>query len=397
VLNDFLFFLVFLLVIASLTREEFAFTMLYLFAGALLLSRWWSKRTVETVSLKRVFEKWAFIGEKVAVKVVINNSSRLPVLWLRIAESVPPELKETATFQTVFSLSGRSHTNFEYQLLARKRGYYGLGPVNLSSGDILGIGQENSQENRIDYLTVYPKVVPLPNLGLPSRMPMGTLRDKQPIFEDPTRPIGKREYTSGDSLRSVDWKTSAAVGRLQVKKFEPAIDLETAIFLNLNTDDYPMRTRIDATELAIVAAASIANWVKGQKQAVGLWVNGGDVVDPKMQAQPVAIRKGKGHLMRILEVLARAQMIKTEPFHRYLRNHCANLGWGTTIILITGGVDDTLIKEMLRAKRSGSNAILILCGHVPQFNEMKRRVEHFDIPVYQLQRLTDMDSWRKVK
>jgi hypothetical protein len=104
---------------------------------------------------------------------------------------------------------------------------------------------------------------------LPSRSPIGTLRHTQPIFEDPSRVRGKRDYTTGDSLRRVDWKATATTGRLQVKQFEPSIALETALFLNLNADEYLQRTRLDATELAIVIAARSPT-DRRQTPAVGL-------------------------------------------------------------------------------------------------------------------------------
>ena len=88
--------------------------------------------------------------------------------------------------------------------------------------------------------------------------------------------MGKRDYTAGDSLRRIDWKSTAAVGRLQTKLFEPSIALETVLFLNLNSEEYHYKFRYDASELAIVVAASLANWIIGQKQSVGLVVNGSD-------------------------------------------------------------------------------------------------------------------------
>ena len=85
---------------------------------------------------------------------------------------------------------------------------------------------------------------------------------------------GKRDYVASDSLRRMNWKASASTGRLQIKQFEPSIALQTEIFLNLNASEYVTKHRIDATELAIVVAASLANWAVIQKQAVGLTTNG---------------------------------------------------------------------------------------------------------------------------
>ena len=173
-------------------------------------------------------------------------------------------------------------------------------------------------------------------MKLPSRSPLGTLRHTQPIFEDPSRVRGKRDYMAGDSLRRVDWKATASTGRLQVKQFEPSIALETAIFLNLNADEYAPRTRLDATELAIVIAASLANWIVGKRQSVGLSVNGVDPIGTEDKAQALPPRKGRAHLTRILDVLARVRSAPPTPFAQLFQYEAARLPWGTTVILITG-------------------------------------------------------------
>ncbi len=166
-----------------------------------------------------------------------------------------------------------------------------IGPLSLYSGDLLGVSGDLQRSQPPDHLTVYPKIVPLTSVKLPSRSPMGTLRHTQPVFEDPSRVRGKRDYVSGDSLRRVDWKATAAAGRLQVRLFEPSIALETAIFLNLNNAEYDSRAPFMATELAIVVAASLANWVVAQRQAVGLFSNGIDPLQDDQLPQSIPPRR----------------------------------------------------------------------------------------------------------
>ena len=193
----------------------------------------------------------------------------------------------------MLTLSPRARENFEYTLEARKRGYYPIGPLFISTGDLLGLGGSDlHNEGETEYLTVYPKVVPLAQLKIPSRSPLGTLRHTQPIFEDPTRVMGKREYVAGDSLRRVDWKSTATTGRMQVKLFEPSIAIETVIFLNLDGPSYHYRSRIDAAELAIVITASIANWIVEKGQTVGLYTNGEDPIAADGQGSVLAAPSG---------------------------------------------------------------------------------------------------------
>jgi uncharacterized protein (DUF58 family) len=253
---------------------------------------------------------------------------------------------------------------------------------------------ERQSEGITEHLTVYPRVIALSDVKLPSNSPMGTMRHKQPIFEDPTRPMGKREYQNGDSLRRIDWKASAVTGRLQTKLFEPSIALETAIFLNLNLTDYNIRTHFDATELAIVVTASVANWVVAQRQSTGLVAHGLDPLSANSRPVPIPSRKGRAHLMRILEVLARIRAVEIEPFPDTLRNHRVQLPWGTTMLVVTGSAEQALFDELLQSRRTGLNPVLLLCGEHPNHRQAAQQAKLFHIPVYIFHNEKDLDIWR---
>lgn len=386
--------IVMLLVIGALLREDFVFTILYLFIGAYAIGRWWSRRALNAIGSERKLQPRVFLGEAVNVELELSNASWLPVVWMRLHEALPLELAVPNFFQQVISLAPHEHLKCAYQLQARKRGYYPIGPLTLYSGDILGLADQAKKEVRPEYLTVFPKIVPLNNVILPSRSPMGSLRHHQPILEDPNRVRGKREYVAGDSLRRVDWKSTAATGQLQVNLFEPSISLVTSIFLNLNGDDYHYKTRAPNIELAIVVAASIANWVVNKKQSVGLMTNGSDPHGGEGRVRPLLPRKGRSHLMRLLEILARIEMVDDQPIIDHLRREIHQLPWGTTLILITGNMDNPIFEVLFQARRLGLEAMLVFCGPVRNFQEVKQRAEHFGFPVYQMFNEQDLDVWR---
>jgi uncharacterized protein (DUF58 family) len=383
-----------LLVIGALLREQFVFTILYLFIGAYAFGRWWSVKALEAVHSRRTLPSRAFLGEDVKVQLELSNLGRLPVVWLHIHESFPYELAVPSFYQRVISLRSHERSRFAYTLKARKRGYYSIGPLSVSSGDIFGLADQVRGEVPADYLTVFPRIVPLSKIIIPSRSPMGSLRHTQPLFEDPNRVMGKRDYVMGDSLRRVDWKATAATGRIQVKQFEPSIALETCLFLNLNAGDYARKTRIPDTELAIVVAASIAYWVVDKKQSVGLVTNGQDPYIADGHVQPLPPRKGRNHLMRLLEILARIQMVHGRPMTELLRVESHRLPWGTTLILISNHLDNVTFDSLFQARRAGMDVMLVLCGPVRDFQEIRRRAEQFSFPLYQMFSEADLDVWR---
>jgi uncharacterized protein (DUF58 family) len=393
--GDYLPLLLFLIFVAAFLRDDFAFTLVYLLVGVFLVGSWWSRRSIAGITYKRHFFSRAFLGEKIQVELEINNTKWLPIPWLRIREGLPVQLSGPDAFNRVLTLAPQAKESFIYTLEARKRGYYPIGPLFISTGDLMGLGKSELQnEGQAEYLTVYPKIIPLAHLKFPSHSPMGTLRHTQPIFEDPTRVMGKRDYVAGDSLRRVDWKTTAITGRMQVKLFEPSIALETVVFLDLDGQSYHYRARIDATELAIVVAASMSKWITDKGQTVGLYTNGEDPLAPDGKAQFLPSRGGKGHLIRVLETLARIQTIDGgESLASQIQNQRAYLPWGTTLIVVTGSVEDDLLNELYQARRAGQTTIIIIAGRAVGVKEIQARAGYFGIPVIPIAHETDLERW----
>ena len=391
---NFLPLLILLLIIAAALRDDFALTLIYLFVGAFGAGMWWSRRSLSKLESHREFSDHAFPGEKVEITIRVKNPGWLPLPWVSIQDGLPVGLSAAPNFERVTTLGPKSETGFSYTLEARKRGYYPVGPLSLSTGDILGLNEPVQKNAPAQYLTVYPKVVPLASIKIPSRSPQGTLRHTQPLFEDPTRVMGKRDYVAGDSLRRVDWKATAATGRMQVKMFEPSIALETLLCLNLNEDDYPFRQRIDSLELAIVIAASLAAWIAQKRQSFGLLVNGLDLPSGETP-RSLPLRKGGAHLMRLLETLARAGATRQAPFLPLLQHQRAQLPWGTTLIVITGQVGEALLTELYQSRKAGQEVLLIQAGAVTYSRETQTLAGLYGIPLVSIQNERGLDIWKK--
>jgi uncharacterized protein (DUF58 family) len=389
----FVILLLALLVIASFLRGDFALTLIYLVLGALAAVTWWSRRSMTQVLARRQFNDHAFLGERIKIELRVQNKGWLPIPWLELRETLPVELAGPNSFQSVIHLSPGAAASFEYTVHARKRGYYPIGPLSVSTGDILGLSAAVQAQSPAQPLVIYPKIVPFGSMEIPSHSPQGTLRHNLPLFEDPTRVFGKRGYVSGDSLRRIDWKASASSGRLQVKLFEPSIALETFILLNLNAEDYYYRSRIDSAELAIVIAASMANWIISRKQMVGMMVNGRDPLADDGHPQTIVPHKGKRHLMHMLETLARVDAIDQSELIPLLQRQRYQLTWGTTLIVITGSIKNELIDELYQARRNGQNPVLVVAGTDPSEEAVYRRARVLDIPVYNIATERDLKIW----
>jgi uncharacterized protein (DUF58 family) len=394
-LTEAVLFVILLLMTAALVKGGFAFTILYLFLGTYVASLVWTRQSMKNIQCERHFEKRVFWGEEIRVRLEISNRGRLPIPWLYLYESLPVELTSGKIIRRLVSLGPRGKAVIPYSLVTHKRGYFSLGPLVAKFGDTLGLVPIQELDKPPDYITVYPRIISINELKLPSQSPLGTLRHHQPIFEDPTRARGKREYVAGDSLRSVDWKATAATDQLQVKQYEPSIALQTAIFLNLNLQEYITKHRVDSTELAIVIAASLANWIVAQKQSVGLVTNGLDAHADHRPVQPIHPRKGRSQLIRILEMLARLQAAEVRPLAEMLRDETPRLPWGTTAVLITGQFNDALFDELFQMRRRGQSVVLVIAGLAANIQKARQQGKQFGFPVYAFSSEQGLETWRK--
>jgi uncharacterized protein (DUF58 family) len=405
-------FLVVLLAVAFFTRVDFFFYLLYALSGIYILGRLWARRSLAAVTLHRHHDHRVFLEQTFDVEVEVRNGSWLPVLWLRLSDTVPAGLMPGQVFRRVISLLPRERLSLSYTLHGRRRGYYQIGPLVTLGGDLLGTTSYERRQVEEDFVIVYPKIVALRDLGFPSQSPFGTLPSRERIFEDPTRIQGVRDYQPGDSLRRMDWKTSARVGTLQVRRYEPAIALETAIFLNLNSADYAQPNRYHATELGIVIAASVAVHVVEKRQAVSLATNGRDplqtvaslpdqnatVETPSPAAVPaLPLRKGREHLMHLLDLLARLEAAPAEeaaPFLDLLRRKSLGLPWGSTVVVVTAREIEGLLDTLLALRRRGLAIILALTCPDRGFALTAQRADQIGVQALRIWSEQAMDVWR---
>ena len=394
-MRNFVPFLLILFVIAALLRVDFFFTIVYLFFAVYLLSRLWARRIGDHVTVQRRFVARAFFGDQVPVDVTVRNIGWLPIPWLEVNEMLPVQLISPPFHRRVVSLGARERRDFHYVLNCRQRGYYPIGPLTVQTGDLLGIVPRNLTQAEPEYLTVYPRVVPLQQLGLPTRSPLVALPARSPLFEDPARIMGVRDYQRGDSPRRIHWTATASAGRLLVKQYQPAIARETLICLDLDREDYGHNQRHTATELAIVVAASIASHIiVKERLPVGLAT---EAHDPLLDARTrfyLPPRPERVHLMSLLEVLARVQTTSEAPFVDLLRRQSVHLSWGATVSVITGRESEVLFDTLVYLRRAGFAVMLILVQPGRPTAQLKKWADLLSVPIHRVWHERDLETWR---
>lgn len=355
--------LLFLALVAALFDAGLLVTLAYFFVAVFLFVRWWMQRVPDVLSYRRLHESHLFFDEVATVTLEVTNRSAIPIPWLQFSERLPLRLGYTAPHNGAAYIPSHGVQKLQYAVRGSRRGLYALGPLTLSYGDVFGFEDRILRGATTDRLIVYPRIVPLEQLLLPSRTPLGALRSRNPLSEDPSRVIGVRDYQRGDSIRRIHWPATARQGHLQVKKLEPAMTLQTVLVLDLHPESYDSQLTDQYQELAIVAAASFANRLIDMRQAVGLISNGVDAEDGERRAAVlVPAGRGRGHAIRLLEALARVESSRHLPLPELLHQQGHGLGWGTTVVVITGSVTPALAPALTTLKRHGYTVLVLLAG-----------------------------------
>jgi uncharacterized protein (DUF58 family) len=355
---------------------------LFVLAAILLLtvgvSRAWEHYSLTGLSYQRsIGQQRAFFGEQVPFTIELVNAKPLPLAWVEVedvvpgaplqlqpAHTTPSHIARRRVLRVLVSMRWFERLRRRYTVRCDARGLHAFGPAVLRTGDIFGFGQQEMYLPSEDYLLVYPKIVSLDRLGLPSNNPFGDRPvHRQWLFEDPLRTIGVRDYRPGDSPRRLHWKASARAPaqRLQVKLFEPTTTHRIQILLNVSTSERNWAWQgydPDALEAAITTAASVASWATERGMLVGIAANA------QMFHSTAALRllpsRDPHQLMHILEALARLIPMASMSPEGLVEIEGRELAYGTTVVMVSAVADERLFQQLRMLKRGGHRPILLL-------------------------------------
>lgn len=362
-----------LLVLALYLHSGLLLVMALLVGLTALATFLWGRYFFERLEYRRTFARSrCFAGEEVELTVELTNRKLLPVTYLTVSDTVPDELQIAAkklqfsrpgkgTLQLAFGLTWYQKVIRHYHVTATRRGYYQVGPALLQGGDPFGYVKQSREAGDPETLIVYPRVLPLERLGIPTRRPFGDLKSRDRLFADPMRFAGVRDYQQGDPLNRIHWKASAASGHLQVKLLDPSANFGVAIFLNTWAFDRFWEGAVEESlETGCVLAASIVNWASEEGLAVGLYANGMTYGWGMNLRLPPA--RGPQVLPQTLEGLARISIPSREPLAELLVDEAPRLGYGTAVVVITRQVNDDLAGAILKVHRSGRPVTVVLAA-----------------------------------
>ena len=372
--GDYWLWLAVLILIVSLALQQVALALiclLFLLTGG--VSRLWNRFCLHRIEYqRRLSHHQVFFGEETVLEIEVTNRKVLPLPWLKIEDQLPekvtllkgkaePMTEDRVILTNIFPINMYHRVKRRFPIRCPQRGAFVFGPTSVQSGDLFGFFRKEKKFEQLDYLLVYPRLVPLEKLGIPSRQLFGDIRLKQHLFQDPVLTAGVRDYVPGDSLKRIHWKSTARLGRLQTKVYEPTTTVDISLFLDVRTLKAPFWGSVyQLQELGIIAAASISEHALKAGFRVGLHVNQITRLSQGMVKVPHS-----GHpdqLMHILEALAQLHQSETISIAKYIRQEAPVLPWGSTLLVVAAQPTEEMIAVLLDLKRAGRSVALVKVG-----------------------------------
>jgi uncharacterized protein (DUF58 family) len=351
-------------------------------------SRIWAALSLEEITIDRTASvDHAFQGDDIEITFTVENKKPLPVPWLEINEFVPRGLLVEgqklieqaylggAEMSASTSLGAYERVKIKRKIKALSRGTYKLGKTRLRSGDLFGLyPAEATLEHTPWSIFVYPNIKALPGFSLPARRPIGDSLSRQPVWNDPSRPAGVREYRPGDPMKSIDWKTTARRGEMFVRQFDPSVSEHVVIFAESITSTVPWEGyRSDVLEGTMVAAASIAKHALDLGYKTGLVTDGVTSLRSSYAVVPPA--SGPTQLTTLLESLAMVHPMAIRTLEELARSRRGAVPAGATLIHIGGIYHPRTMDYLGRLARSGHPVIVLHVGREepPDYPEFEVR------------------------
>ncbi|NLO40410.1 MAG: DUF58 domain-containing protein [Ruminiclostridium sp.] len=322
------------------------------------------------VSIERSFDTLhANFGQNIHMIEKISNRKLLPVPWLKVESRIDGGLQfglqedlnilQGEFHISVFSLLPYTRITRTHNVTCRKRGYFHLKSAALTARSITGGASAMHDQTTDARLYVFPQLLTLPEMNLPSHSWQGDRVVRRWILEDPFIRSGLREYTPSDPMKNINWKASARFGSLQVNQYDPTARHRLMILLNVDTKatQWSVTSEPERVEYGISLIATVLEYAFKNMIEAGFGTNG---FLKDMQKEPVRIEPttGKQHQITILENLARLTILRCLSFNTMLDRELERNPNNTDYLLVTA-VTDPDMEDRIHLLKAKGNAVEI--------------------------------------
>lgn len=329
------------------------------------LSSKWQTLAPKKFDFHRQFSKRrAAIGESVTLITTMTNNKWMPLPWVSIHSKVPASFsfegynqerlnqEEMGEHSLVTSFLFYERVRRQDAFTCNQRGYYRLEPVSVSFGDLFGFTKADKVFSVDDGLYIHPEIKRLSAFKWVPDQYLGDVSVKRWINPDPITTIGTRQYTHDDAFSTIDWKSTAKVGALQVKKADHTSDPYLMVFFDVQTNPTHWNN-IDkvAIEKGVMLCAATCDEALKNRIPVGVCHNSVDAfarnatfLEPSLSDQ---------QKQRLMDALALVTPYRGIAMAALIHQSLPKLRPGTTLVFVCAFVSDEVRNALNILARKG--------------------------------------------
>ncbi|RXZ01561.1 hypothetical protein DMO16_18990 [Fictibacillus sp. S7] len=339
-------------------------SVLIFFAGMVLISLYFfAKYYTKHVPTALVLENnkhtiRLFPDEQDSFSFLLRNTGTIPIHHAKL----------DYFFNDVIRLWDENHNTPQIHLLpnqaaeitvpftSMKRGVSRIKDITVQMKDLVGLNTIHLTFDTIYHteVVVYPNPTKIVGIEHIEKMTLGEYPLSSSLFEDTSQPFGSRDYVSGDSFNRIHWKLSSKMDVLQTKVFEKTTMVSWSFILNLGEIKTTLSKQ--SIEQNISYLAYLCQYATSKNIPYEMFIN--VQIPGKHSAFHLDVSKGKEHLGRTMEILARLDHSSIKvPNKRFLLSIDARLAPSTTLFYF-GEKDQLSERHFVNWRKNGSRIYL---------------------------------------
>lgn len=241
-----------------------------------LLYGFWNAPEDLNIQIRRTIssDRASSDAEVVVTLTVVNNGADIEELLLD--DKISPRLTlRSGSPRHLLRLAKNSSCTLKYTV-AGSRGFYNFDQIHVTATEPLGLIRREQTIHASQQLIIFPGVKKLKTVAihpLRTRVYAGTIPGR--IGGTGTEFFGVREYQSGDSPRTINWRASARhPGSLFSNEYQQERVADVGVVLDARASANVFHLDQSLFEYSVAAAAGLADAFLAQGNRVGLLVYG---------------------------------------------------------------------------------------------------------------------------
>jgi uncharacterized protein (DUF58 family) len=325
---------------------------------------------LKRVTYERTFsEKAIYAGEKIEMIEVIGNAKWLPLPWLRVESVIPGALRFNDSdnldiaiggmFQnhrSLFSLLPFTRIRRRHQVECIGRGVFRLSSATLTCGDALGFEPASLLKQLDLEVVVYPRLIPLPSIPVPTISWIGDIVVRRWIYSDPFMYQGTRQYQEHDPIKRINWKATARTNQLMVNQEEFTSQHRLMICVNFQrtAESVQLTVAPEILEYALSVSASLCHQALLEGLEIGFGCNG---TTEHQKTEPIMMhpQSGKAYYFDLLTLMAQLETERGATFKKLLQGEIEQRHRGIDYLILTSYINDEMNEQIDQLRRNGNN------------------------------------------